>query len=197
MPRFSEPERAAISAALQKQGERLFCEYGLRKVPVEELARAAGIAKGSFYAFYASKEELYFDILARCQRDMWGRMAAFLDENAALPPRELAEASIAFVFAIIGEYPLIRRTDSETMVILMRKLPGDVTGHHLEEDTQAVEMLARYGVRFTMPAPVVAKTFQALYGMVMMLAETPDELSGQVLDIMIRALVNELVEEKP
>lgn len=197
MPKFSDTEREAIAAALLQKGEQLFCEYGLRKVTVEEITKAAGIAKGSFYAFYASKEELYFAILARCQQDMWGRMEAFLDENTALPPRALLKKAIAFIFQIIGEYPLIRRTDSETMVQLLRKLPGEVTAHHLDEDAQAVALFARHQVVFTRPIPVVAKAFQALYGVVVMMADTEDELSAQVLDIMISGMVNELVEDTP
>ena len=197
MPKFSDTEREAIAAALLQKGEQLFCEYGLRKVTVEEITKAAGIAKGSFYAFYGSKEELYFAILARCQQDMWGRMDAFLDENTALPPRALLKKAIAFIFQIIGEYPLIRRTDSETMVQLLRKLPGEVTAHHLDEDAQAVALFTRHRVVFTRPIPVVAKAFQALYGVAVMMADTEDELSAQVLDIMISGMVNELVEDTP
>lgn len=197
MPKFSDAEREAIATALLQKGEQLFCEYGLRKVTVEEIAKAAGIAKGSFYAFYASKEELYFAILARCQQDMWGRMDAFLDENTALPPRALLKQAIRFVFGIIGEYPMIQRTDNETMVQLLRKLPATVTGHHLDEDAQAVALFTKHRVLFTKPIPVVAKAFQALYGVVVVMADTEDELSAQVLDIMINGMVNELVEETP
>lgn len=197
MPKFSKTEREAISASLLEQGERLFCEYGLRKVTIEEIAKAAGIAKGSFYAFYGSKEELYFAILARCQQDMWGRMDAFLTENTALPPRALLGAAIRYVFAIIDEYPMIGRTDSETMVVLLRKLPNAVTQHHLEEDAQAVALFTKHRVLFTKPIPVVAKVFQALYGAVVVMDGTEDELAAQVLEIMINGMVNELVEDTP
>ena len=197
MPKFSKSEREAITDTLLKQGERLFCEYGLRKVTIEEIAKAAGIAKGSFYAFYGSKEELYFAILARCQQDMWGRMDTFLDENTALPPRALLKAAIRFIFAIIDEYPMIKRTDSETMVVLLRKLPDTVTEHHLDEDAQAVALFTKHKVLFTKPIPVVAKAFQALYGVVVVMADTEDELAAQVLELMIDGLVNELVEDTP
>ena len=195
MPKFSKTERGAIADTLLKQGERLFCEYGLRKVAVEEITKAAGIAKGSFYSFYASKEALYFDILTRCQRDMWQKMGVFLEENAALPPRALVRAAMDFMFALMREYPLIRRTDSETTAVLLRKLPKEVTDHHTGEDTEAVEMFLPYGVRFTRPLPVVAKAFQLLYGAVTLLEMEEDGMAGQVLDVMISALINELVEE--
>lgn len=47
--------------------EKLFCAgieylkiYGVQKMTVDKLVKAAGIAKGSFYNFYKSKEEFLF-----------------------------------------------------------------------------------------------------------------------------------------
>ena len=130
MPKFSDAEREAISAALLRQGVRLFCEYGPRKVTIDEIAKAVGIAKGSFYAFYGSKEELYFSILARRQQDMWRRMDAFLRQNTHPPPRGLVTAAIRLGFSTISEYPTIQRTAGATLVVWLRKLPGPVTQPH-------------------------------------------------------------------
>lgn len=62
MPRFSESEKEIIRQKLLAEGERLFAAYGIKKVSIDEIVRAAGIAKGSFYTFYASKEHLYMEI---------------------------------------------------------------------------------------------------------------------------------------
>ena len=62
MPKFTESEKQAIQETLLREGEKLFVEYGLKKVTVDELVKAAGIAKGSFYSFYSNKEHLYMDI---------------------------------------------------------------------------------------------------------------------------------------
>ena len=64
MPRaFSEREKEIIRGTLREKGNEYFATYGLRKTTVENLARAAGISKGTCYLFYQSKEELFFDIL--------------------------------------------------------------------------------------------------------------------------------------
>ena len=55
MPRFTEKEKAFISDKLLAEGEKLFSLHGLKKVTVDDLAVAANISKGSFYAFYPSK----------------------------------------------------------------------------------------------------------------------------------------------
>ena len=49
---------------LAEKGRLIFSKYGIRRTTVEELTKAVGIAKGSFYLFFESKEELYFHILS-------------------------------------------------------------------------------------------------------------------------------------
>lgn len=62
MPKFSDREKERIYDKLREEGEQLFVQHGLRKVTVDELSRATGIAKGTFYHFYESKEHLFMDI---------------------------------------------------------------------------------------------------------------------------------------
>ena len=59
-----------IRERLLAAGRELFARYGLRKTTVEELARAAGIAKGTFYLFFPSKEALYAEVLLSVIPDM-------------------------------------------------------------------------------------------------------------------------------
>ncbi|MEW6216455.1 MAG: TetR family transcriptional regulator, partial [Candidatus Bipolaricaulota bacterium] len=48
MPRaLTETERETIRARLVEVGRELFARYGLKKTTVEELAHAAGVAKGT------------------------------------------------------------------------------------------------------------------------------------------------------
>ncbi len=46
MPRFSNMEREKIREKLMQEGERLFTSFGLKKVSIDEIVQAAGIAKG-------------------------------------------------------------------------------------------------------------------------------------------------------
>lgn len=62
---FTEAERARITACLIDTAERLFGAQGLKKTSLEELVAPAGIAKGSFYAFFDSKEALYKEVMIR------------------------------------------------------------------------------------------------------------------------------------
>jgi AcrR family transcriptional regulator len=64
MPRaFKEEEKERIRAKLLEAGRSCFLRYGLKKTTIEDLTQPAGIAKGSFYLFFDSKEALYIEIL--------------------------------------------------------------------------------------------------------------------------------------
>jgi len=66
MPRaFTQSEKEAIRDRLLAAGRELFSRYGVRKTTVEELAHRAGIAKGTFYLLFPSKEALYLEVLLR------------------------------------------------------------------------------------------------------------------------------------
>ncbi len=55
----SDKREAIIDAAFD-----LFRHYGYRRTSMEDIARAAGVAKGTLYLYFASKEEL-FEAIAR------------------------------------------------------------------------------------------------------------------------------------
>ena len=64
MPRpWSEKEKIVIKKSLTKEARKLFEKYGLQKTTIDDIVSATHISKGSFYLFYQSKEELYFDVL--------------------------------------------------------------------------------------------------------------------------------------
>ena len=64
MPRaFKEEEKEKIRGKLLEAGRACFLRYGLKKTTIEDLVKPAGIAKASFYLFFAHKEALYVEIM--------------------------------------------------------------------------------------------------------------------------------------
>jgi len=62
---FTSDEKDRIVRVLVETAERLFATQGLKKTSLDELVQPAGIAKGSFYAFFDSKESLYLEVMLR------------------------------------------------------------------------------------------------------------------------------------
>ena len=65
MKGFSDSERDRIREDLIDTGTELFARYGLKKTTIADLTDPVGIANGTFYQFFDSKERLYFDVVER------------------------------------------------------------------------------------------------------------------------------------
>ncbi|GAB4307339.1 MAG: hypothetical protein Kow0097_07390 [Candidatus Bipolaricaulota bacterium] len=137
MPRaLTETEREAIRARLVEAGRELFARYGLRKTTVEELARAAGIAKGTFYLFFASKEDLYVELLLQ----ELPRLVQRLLERSFHSTADVNEALVLFqreLVALIEEDDLVR-----AVVMDPQEYASLLTGHLDVHEVQTMAMSA-------------------------------------------------------
>ena len=196
MPKFSDTEKEMIRQNLMPEGERLFTTFGLKKVSIDEIVRAAGIAKGSFYSFYTNKEHLYMDIAANLQEKMWLEMEEFLEKNRSLPPRELCKQCFLWMFQELERYPMLRQANSETAEYLYRKLPPEVIAAHTQDDGHELEKLAEYGVHFTCGIEIATKTLQTLAVSFLNLQQdsTKDQLT--IMEIILDGVLKEIVSDE-
>ncbi len=54
---------------------RLFARYGFKKTSIDDVALAARIGKGSMYLHFASKEELFAEVVRRMSERTWDALA--------------------------------------------------------------------------------------------------------------------------
>ena len=161
MPKFSETEKEIIREKMLQEGERLFTLFGIKKVSIDEIVQATGIAKGSFYSFYPNKESLYMDIAGNLQMKMWSEMDEFLNENSSLPPRILCKKCFLCMFNGLQKYPMLKQADSETAEYLFRKLPREVIEAHSRDDSLEIIKLQEYGIHFNCSIDIAAITFDS------------------------------------
>jgi AcrR family transcriptional regulator len=82
MPSQAE-RRAATTAAILAAARALFAERGFEGASIDDIALAAGVAKGAVYHHYPSKEAIFLEVLDAVHRDV----------AAAEPPAGLAGVS--------------------------------------------------------------------------------------------------------
>lgn len=81
-PNLSDRDKETRREALREAGLRLFRVQRLEALTMKQLAEAAGVAKGTVYLYYPSKESLFLEVLTR-QFAVWFRS---LDEQIAKQP---------------------------------------------------------------------------------------------------------------
>ena len=94
---FTDYETEQLRKALLKETRRCAVTLGMKKTSVEQLTKAVGIAKGSFYKFYESKEMLFFAVLEGIHAELYGVADHALSEANGLPPSERAAKAVLAV----------------------------------------------------------------------------------------------------
>ena len=110
---FTDYETEQLRKALLKETRHCAVTLGMKKTSVDQLTKAVGIAKGSFYKFYESKEMLFFAVLENIHSDLYGVADHALSEANGLPPSERAAKAVLAVChkEQIGElYPQVLET---------------------------------------------------------------------------------------
>jgi AcrR family transcriptional regulator len=128
-------ERVLDSAA------ELLIRWGYQRVTIDEVARHAGIGKGTVYLHFRSKDALFLTVLLRVQRRMTGRMADRMaaDAREVLPSRtmrmlyeELSADPVARSF-YLGDVEVLGRLVHEASGTIgeLSKLREAAVAHHM------------------------------------------------------------------
>ena len=121
---FTDREREIIRNHLIEVGRNLFGTYGLKKTSIEDLTKAVGIAQGSFYTFFNSKEELYLEVMDREGEVIKEKLLR--EDNIKELTREKLKNFFNKVYEVVSSNPIIRQMFFEEEVdILVRKIPPE------------------------------------------------------------------------
>lgn len=144
MPRpWSEEEKKIIKKSLIKEGRKLFEKYGLQKTTLDEIVSAARISKGSFYRFYQSKEELYFDVLDEVEREFKEKM--FNDVfKSGISRKDSFKDFLIQMIELLTTMPLYKEITSSNYELLLRKLPEETLKKHMQTDQEEISKYFTY-----------------------------------------------------
>lgn len=135
MPKaFDDREKQAISEALATAGLKHFTARGIRGTRIDDICRDVGIAKGSFYAFHASKEDLLMSIAA--DRDIAHKadMLTFLNQPHP-DTKTLLAGFFDFMMERIETDPLLKIfTDRGEIHHLIRKVSPQLIAENQQRD---------------------------------------------------------------
>jgi AcrR family transcriptional regulator len=96
MARISSQTREKVRRRLLEVAAEHFAERGLAGAQIDAISLAAGVAKGTVYNYFASKEDLFAEVLAEGCRSAVQRYAASADEGSVREGlRALAAADVA------------------------------------------------------------------------------------------------------
>ena len=130
---FTEDQNETIRRDLIREARRCGVTIGMKKTSVEQLTRAVGIAKGSFYKFFPSKELLFFAVLEDIHTACFAAAQASLRETSALSHADRAAKAILAACRWLSETQALVFVENDAE-FLLRGLPDEVKTAHYHDD---------------------------------------------------------------
>ena len=201
MPRgFSEGERERIRDGLLEQGRVFVSTYGIRRTNVEDLTRAVGISKGAFYLFYASKEELFYEVLARWEDEYHAELLGAA-VRPGLAPQEQVEEFLRTAFSVWKAHPLFTRFDPEEYEHLLRRLPEEKVEANLRKDEvfvgRLLDLWRANGVEVDCDADLFLGLMRALFFVALHEEDVGRDAYPAVIEFFVSSIAGRVVREFP
>lgn len=122
MPKvYSDERRLEIREQLMKTGVELIRQYGMKRMSIEELTRKVGIAQGTFYNFFKSKEIFVCEIARAYQKDIDNQVEEIVRVKGGLD-REDVESFYRMTF-LEDEKSIFRFLSREDIQTIVTRLP--------------------------------------------------------------------------
>jgi AcrR family transcriptional regulator len=194
MPKFSETELAAIRESMLQKGRELFVAHGLKKTSIDDIVLACGIAKGSFYRFFASKEELYFEIMKQEEAHKIRLLCEIAEVD--LPAKERVSRLFASSLEFYLQNDFFRSMHERKDIIqLLRKIPREQLEEHIDsyhEQFLPIIMAWQENGVVTDEDPNV---IIALYRAVMLLTYHTEEIGQKAFPRVVELLVDSISDK--
>ena len=91
---FTEKEREQIRIALLSAGYKLSAECGIKKMTVALVAKSSGVAVGSFYNFFDSKEDFVLALIQEAEKEAEIRMVSAFAKDGTISLKKFLQRSL-------------------------------------------------------------------------------------------------------
>ena len=190
---FTDYETEQLRKALLKETRHCAVTLGMKKTSVEQLTKAVGIAKGSFYKFYESKEMLFFAVLEGIHTELYRVADQALHRNGGMPTSERAAEAVLAVCRRLSDTGDMVFIENDAKLLLQR-LPDDIKNvHYHDDETHIRQLLEKYDLMPKRGASLAAATVRGLI-LTVSHKEQIGELYLQVLETLVYGACRELFE---
>lgn len=179
--------------AILRAAEHLFAEGRFDEVLMEDVAREAGVGKGTLYRYFADKDSLYFAVVFEGFAALQRRLRAEADDGApAVRLEHTVRAVVLFLSRNRFVFRLMGRDDGEGG---RRREHWQQWKRQRSELVDAVAQVLRLGARQgVFEVPHLHTDAQILLGMVRSCLRfneqglTPDQIVAEVVRIFLRGV---------
>ena len=160
---FTDEERVVIREKLLTAGYELIIDLGIKKMTIAMVAESAGVAVGSFYNFFNSKEEFVVALIRETEQKAMEKMMTGFSKDGTIPLKKFLDAYRENFRPENNFYLRIRLEDW----VWLKSHIKDSQYFDTEKDLEKFEFLRPRikGIRDDIDPGVVTNFIKAIYAM--------------------------------
>ena len=195
---FNEREKQVITNSLIEQGRILFSKLGFQKTSILEITKNVGIAQGTFYKFFNSKEELYF-VIFEMEEEKIKEQFANVDIFKENQPNKAIKSILRQMINTIETNPLIRELYfGSSMKDMLKKLSPELLEKHFKNDATSflplIEKLKNKGFIIEENPEVIAGVARSLFVLTLHQNEIGVAVYQETIELLIDLIVDGLIK---
>jgi len=187
---FKNESRERAKNTMYENGYNLIKKHGIKKTLVEDITKVTGIAKGTFYNFFESKEMFIYEVIVykrKCIKDMLNEIILV---NGKLDKESLKKFISDLTF---GDNNIYTYLDDDDMIALELKVPEATSSKAFDKDV-ALMILNSIDIseRNNCDYKVIANYIKILALAVANKNKLNDEVLNQTINLMINSLTDHI-----
>ncbi|BDR59794.1 TetR/AcrR family transcriptional regulator [Lactobacillus xylocopicola] len=186
---FTEEEKKELKERLIQVFIEELNHQKISSINIDDLVKKVGIAKGSFYHFFKSKDDLFAEVINKIQDNIINK-STYLAEEDKLPAKDRLKKILLYLVATIGQYPWIKQLSNVEYAKLIRRLPDDAKEKLRQKDiTDLTRILEILNLKTVYPYENITVMVQIIFSS----ALNKDDY-GDKYDESIKILVDILID---
>lgn len=196
MPRiYSEEKRRDIAAQMLEAGLYIIRRSGVKKLSIEELTKKVGIAQGTFYNFFPSKEMLIVALAERYQARLNDWMHAVAAQKGYLDREDLRKLYAGMMLE--DDDNIYRYLSRDDIQVLMTRLPKECLSEMADPRVQVERNLSfirnkKENVDITSVINWIQMMHLAVQNKDLLIEEGLPKIVGILIDNMLDEIFNEV-----
>lgn len=192
---FDEEEKQRIRRQLLTEGREMMLSRGITGMNLEELALQAGIAKGTFYRFFPTKQRFILEIIRDYQYEKLEQLKALTAEKQeSLTITE----GLAWYQTMMQEENPLRLIRQKDLQWILSKIPAhEIYDGELDQAVCRLIFSCMRGVRKDIDYRVVSNFPRIIMFAQMQKEYTHQQVLDQNIRMIIETMVNYIREEEP
>ena len=195
---FTHNEKIIIRQQLKNNAKLLIGKYGMKKTSVDMLVDMTNISKGSFYAFYPSKEVLFFELIEDYHELVHKQLQEYMHDKISgtgkVTKDDIHQILLMFINSIDNTFMSVMLDKSEYSY-LIRKLPPEVIENHLKGDDELINALANFiNIKDNIDIKLISSCFRGIFLLLLHKDELGDNYK-QAIKLILSSLIDSIMED--